>query len=114
MRVVLVARDLLIGSRIAAAAEDVGADLTMVSGPTDLPDPTGIGLVLVDWGDRQPEWGAVLVTWCQRAPGPVRPRVVLFGPHVDLQAHREAREAGLGPMMARSKLVGTVTQMLRA
>ena len=31
--------------------------------------------------------------------------IILFGPHTDLDAHAAAREAGLGPMRARSALV---------
>jgi hypothetical protein len=38
--------------------------------------------------------------------------VILFGPHVDLDAHAAARDAGLGPMMARSKLLSSLGELL--
>ena len=40
-------------------------------------------------------------------------RVILFGRHTDLEAHADARAAGLGPMWARSKLVAELPQLMR-
>lgn len=105
MTVALLARDLMIASRIAAAAEHAGVPFTRVGDPADLPPPTQVRLLLVDWGDRAADWGERLSSWCADAPESARPRVLLFGPHVDLEAHAAARSAGLGPMCARSKLV---------
>jgi hypothetical protein len=53
-----------------------------------------------------------LTSWCLRAPDSARPRLVVFGPHADLEAHAAAREAGIGPMLARSKLVSALPQLL--
>jgi hypothetical protein len=53
--------------------------------------------VLVDWSSRRAGWADAL-----SASGA---RVILFGRHTDLEAHADARAAGLGPMWARSKLV---------
>jgi hypothetical protein len=39
-------------------------------------------------------------------------RVILFGRHTDLEAHAAAREAGLGPMWARSKLVTELSDLI--
>jgi hypothetical protein len=103
--VALLAHDLIIASRIAAAAERAGVSFTRVDDPADLPPPTQVRLLLVDWGDRDPAWGDRLTAWCADAPETTRPRVLLFGPHSDLVAHADARAAGLGPMRARSKLV---------
>lgn len=104
MRAAFVGSDLLIGSRIAAAADAAGADLVRVDHPRDLPSDE-LDLVLVDWTDRADDWGDALRGWCARAP---HSRVVLYGPHTDLEAHAAARAAGLGPMWARSKLVGAL------
>jgi hypothetical protein len=104
----------MIGSRIAAAADDAGATLTRVDDPSALPGRDEVDLVLVDWSERQPDWAAVLSKWCVLAPADPRPRLVLFGPHVDLQAHADARAAGLGPMMARSKLIGSLAGLLKS
>ncbi len=105
MTVALLARDLMIASRIAAAAERARAPFVRATDPTDLPPPAEVRLLLVDWGDRAADWGGRIAAWCEEAPESARPRVILFGPHVDLEAHAAARAAGLGPMRARSKLV---------
>jgi hypothetical protein len=109
--VALLARDLIIASRIAAAAEQAGVSLTRVDDPADLPPAGDVHLLLVDWGDRDPDWGDRLKAWCALAPETARPRVLLFGPHVDLEAHAAARAASLGPMMARSKLISELATL---
>lgn len=111
MTVALLARDLLIASRIAAAAERAHVSFTRVDDPKDLPSPTHVRLLLVDWGDRAPDWGERILGWCADAPESARPRILLFGPHVDLDAHAAARSAGLGPMRARSKLVADLDSL---
>ena len=50
--------------------------------------------------------------WSTGPSGLAPARVVLFGPHTDLAAHGAAREAGLGPMWARSKLVAELPDLL--
>lgn len=111
MTVALIGRDLIIASRIAAAAERAGIGLIRVSDPEDLPPSGEIRLLLVDWGDRAADWGERISSWCAGAPESARPRVLLFGPHVDLGAHAAARAAGLGPMRARSKLVADLPKL---
>lgn len=112
-------RDLLLGSRIFEAASRAGADLVRVDSPADLLPPGEVDLVLVDWGDRSPDWGdrspdwgEALSAWCALAPDSPGPRLILFGPHTDLEAHADARAAGLGPMWARSKLVTALPELL--
>jgi hypothetical protein len=103
--VALLGRDLIIASRISAAAERARVSVMRIDGPADLPPASDVRLLLVDWGDRRPDWGERIAAWCASAPESARPRILLFGPHVDLEAHAAARAAGLGPMRARSKLV---------
>jgi hypothetical protein len=43
-------------------------------------------MLLVDWGNRGPDWGEQLTGWCPSALGAERPRVVLFGPMGALKA----------------------------
>ncbi len=113
MRVAAVVRDLLFGSRIFEAASRAGAELIRVDSPVDLPPPEQLDLVLVDWGDRASEWGDQLSGWRAAAPAAAPPRLILFGPHTDLEAHAAARAAGLGPMVARSKLASSLPRLLR-
>ncbi len=112
MTVGLVSRELLFASRIAGAAEHAGTELVRVDDPAHLPPPAEISLVLVDWIERQPGWAEALAGWCQDAPDSRRPRIILFGPHTDLEAHAAARAAGLGPMWARSKLLSELPTLL--
>jgi hypothetical protein len=111
--VALLARDLLIASRIAAAAERADVSFTRVDDPADLPPPAQVRLLLVDWGDRATDWGDRISSWCAGAPESARPRILLFGPHVDLEAHAAARLAGVGPMRARSKLLADLDSLIR-
>lgn len=112
MTVVLVGRDLLLGSRIADAAARAGHEFLRVDDPADLPAATSVDLLLVDWAERGPSWGEQLAAWHGSAAKSQRPRLVLFGPHTDLPAHADARVSGLGPMMARSKLVAVLPDLL--
>ena len=105
MTVALLARDLMFGSRIAAAAERAGVPFVQVADPGDLPPPTTLRLLLVAWDERRPGWGEAIAGWCTGAPESARPRVIAFGPHTDLVAHADARSTGLGPMWARSRLL---------
>jgi hypothetical protein len=111
VRAVFLGRDLIIGSRIAAAAGRVGADLRRVDAPAALPPPSDVDVLLVDWAERGPEWGSEIASWLDAAR-PERPRLIVFGPHTDLDAHAAARTAGIGPMMARSKLVASLDDLL--
>jgi hypothetical protein len=112
--VVLVGRDLLIGSRIADAATRAGRDFLRADDPAGLPAAPSVQLVLVDWAERRPDWAEQLSAWCASARQSAPPRLVLFGPHTDLVAHADARAAGLGPMWARSKLVAELPSLLAA
>jgi hypothetical protein len=102
MRVGAVIDDLMLYSRIDAAASSAGASLVRVSSPSDL--PYDLELVLVDWSARRPDWADAL--------GGLEARVILFGRHTDLEAHAAARAAGLGPMWARSKLLLSLGELL--
>ena len=102
MRVGAVIDDLMLYSRIDAAASAAGASLVRTSSPADL--PADLDLVLVDWSARRPEWAALLSA--------LDARVILFGRHTDLEGHADARTAGLGPMWARSKLIAELSRLI--
>ena len=112
MTVVVVARDLLMATRIADAGARAGVEVRRVDEPSDLPPAAEVTLVLVAWDERRPDWGERLQGWFATAPQSATPRVVLFGPHTDLAAHAAARAAGLGPMWARSKLVAELETLI--
>jgi len=103
MKVAAVVTDLMLYSRIESAARVAGVELARVDSPHDIPPDAE--LVLVDWSAREPDWVQPL----QSLAGA---RVILFGPHVDLDAHAAARDAGLGPMTARSRLMSSLPGLL--
>lgn len=112
MSVILLGRDLIIASRILEAAAHAKVEARRVDHPADLPPPGDVRLLVVDWGDRQPGWGDQIAAWRASAPESARPRVLLFGPHVDRAAHAAARAAGLGPMRARSRILKEIATLL--
>lgn len=107
MKVAAVVSDLLLYSRIESAASAAGASLVRVDDPSGVPPDAE--LVLVDWSARDPSWTDAL-----RSLRDAGARVILFGPHTDLEAHAAAREAQLAPMMARSRLVSGLSELLPA
>ena len=102
MKVAAVITDLMAYSRIESAARASGAELARVDNPHRIPPDAE--LVLVDWSERKPDWGEALQPTAGR-------RIIAFGPHTDLQAHADARAAGVGPMWARSKLFGALPEV---
>jgi hypothetical protein len=109
MKVAAVVSDLMLYSRIESAARVSGASVLRVDTPTDLPAGAAHlpDLVLVDWSAREPSWTDPL-----RALREAGSRVILFGPHIDLEAHAAAKSAGLGPMWARSKTLSSLGELL--
>ena len=112
MRLVAVVRDLWTATRIEDTVTHAGATMRRVDDPTALPPAEDVDLVVVDWADRATDWGAALISWRGRAPGASRPRIILFGPHTDLDAHAAARAADLGPMKARSALFADLPRLV--
>jgi hypothetical protein len=110
--VAVVARDLMIATRIADAGARAGVEVRRFDDPSELSPPADLGLVLVDWGARGPHWADQLSAWRSREAASANPRLILFGPHTDLAAHADARVAGLGPMWARSKLLAELPVLL--
>ena len=100
-RVAIVTSDLITATRIADAARAAGHSALRVDHPAALAPAPPVDVVFIDWGSRSEDWSASLRTWLDEHEGP---RLVVFGPHADLEAHAEARAAGLNPMLARSQL----------
>jgi hypothetical protein len=111
MRVAAVITDLMTYSRIEAAAAAAGGSAVRVDSPAQLPRATELDLVVVDWADRQDGWAESLAAWHSTEAAA---RLILFGPHVDLDAHADAKAAGLGPMWARSRLVRELPALLHS
>lgn len=114
MTVVVLSRDLLIASRILSQAEAAGREAIRVDQASELPPASDVALLFVNWADRDESWGSQLREWRAAAHSASDLlRIVVFGPHTDLEAHVAARKAGLGPMLARSKLIADLPGILR-
>ena len=59
MRAVLVGRDLMLASRVYAAATAADAQIERLDSIEQLPPPETLDLVLVDWSERGDSWGAL-------------------------------------------------------
>lgn len=112
MTAAILVQDLILGSRIQAAAEAAGVPLRRLASLDELPEPSDVTLLFVAWDERAPDWGPRLAAWCASAPQSSRPRLILFGPHSDLASHAEAKRHGIGPVWARSKLVAELAALL--
>ena len=111
-RVAALVPDLITASKIESAVRAAGGTFVRCDTAEELPAPSTVDLVVVDWGSRRDAWAAEISTWRASAVDP-RPRIVLFGPHTDLEAHAAAKAAGLGPMKARSVVFTDVATFLR-
>ena len=107
-------RDLMTATRVESLVLGAGANLLRLDAPRQLPPAGEVNVLVVDWGDREPDWGPAIVAWRDAADPGQQPRIVLFGPHTDLAAHAAAREAGLGPMRARSAIYAALPDLLTA
>ena len=105
-------RELMTASRIESLVTGAGASMVRADAPDQLPPVGEVDLLVVDWGDREPNWGAAIAAWRDGRRDGQRPRIVLFGPHTDLASHRAARDTGLGPMRARSAFFATLPDLL--
>lgn len=114
MTVVALVRDLILASRIEEATVAANATFRRIDSIEDLPPPADVSLAFVDWSERQPDWGGRLREWRGQAEVSSGARLVLFGPHTDLDGHAAAKRQGTGPMMSRSKLVADLPMLVRA
>jgi hypothetical protein len=112
VKVAVLSRDLILASRILGQASAAGHGAQLVADPSALPPAADLDLLFVNWADRDGSWADALVAWRGGAETASPPRVILYGPHTDLAAHAAARDAGLGPMLARSKLVAMLPVVL--
>lgn len=98
--VVAVVTDLFFQSRISAAARASGRTVRFVS-PTGPPEEAGtFQLALVDLDAAGDAIDAIRALR-SRATSPV----VAFGPHVDTERRKAARQAGADRVLAKSKFV---------
>jgi hypothetical protein len=105
--VIALVRDLILGSRISSAAAGLGIGLRTVRDAAQLAQIDGDRL-LVDLNLQ----GAIeaAAAWKDGAAGR---RVVGFVSHVDAETASRAREAGIDRVLARSRFVELLPDLLR-
>lgn len=99
-------RDLLFASKIRSTAESIGVPLTMIRDASALQSTEGSRLV-VDL--NQPGVLEAAAAWGKRTGNPV----IGFVSHVDTDTIRAAREAGIQQVLARSRFVEILPDVLR-
>ena len=102
----------MLASRILGQASAASHESELVADPSALPPAETVDVLFVNWADRDASWADALAGWRDRIPPQDRPRLILYGPHTDLDAHAAARSAGLGPMVARSKLMADLPRLI--
>jgi hypothetical protein len=99
-------RDLLFASRIAATARAIGVDVKMLRDEQKLSGEAGRRLI-VDL--NQPGALDAAVEWKKQTAG----EVIGFVSHVDADTIRRARDAGIDHVMPRSRFVAQLESLLR-
>ncbi len=106
--------DLIFFSRIEASARAAGLIVRQARTPADLlkvaqrEPPTAVLLDL-----QNPDLNLLSLLDDLKAACPSTPRVVAYGPHVDVEALRAAREAGCYRVLSRSQFVKEVEHAIR-
>ena len=99
-------RDLLFSSRIAATARAIGVDVKLMRDPAVLAAETARRLI-VDL--NQPGALDAAVEWKKQSGG----EVIGFVAHVDAETIRRARDAGIDQVLPRSRFVAVLESLLR-
>jgi DNA-binding NarL/FixJ family response regulator len=110
MTTIALVTDLIFSSRISGAARSVGAAVKILRKPEQLADAEG-DLLLADLNLEGSAPAAA--QWAKAGPDANR-RVVGFVSHMDAAAISAAREAGIHEILARSRFIEVLPDLLRA
>jgi hypothetical protein len=109
-RIIVVSRDLMFASRIAAIAAEAGVSNERVDDPAAV-IAEAMDLIVLEWDDRAPHWATTVAGWAA-GRGEDRPRVIAAVSHRDIAGIREARAAGISQVVARSGLAAILRRSL--
>jgi hypothetical protein len=114
VRVLALVRDLLLRSRIEAAAEAAGVEVAFAANydrVRDIAASTSIGLVFADLSDSafNPETTSHELT--AACPGAI---LIGFASHIDLKPLAAARAAGFAQTLSRSEFVSRLPDLLKS
>ena len=105
-QVLVLVRDLMFASKIRSTAESMGIPVAMIRDASTLESAEGIRLI-VDL--NQPGALEAAAAWGRRTGKPV----IGFVSHVDTDTIGAAREAGIQQVLARSRFVSALSDLLR-
>ena len=106
-KVLLLSGDLLFASKVRVLVDRVGGQMKVAG---NLPEGEGDWThVVLDLGTRS-KLATDLVSRCQRCCP--RACVMAFGPHVQVDRLKLAREAGIEPVLTNSQFVSNFASML--
>lgn len=110
-RILLVAADLMVGSRIVGLAHGCGATVEQRHDP----DATGgpFDLAIVDVQALREEPGPAFARLRAAAPAERPLRIIAFGPHVATQLLEQAGAAGADEVVSRGELMGSFAAIIR-
>lgn len=108
---VLVSADLFFGAKVIGTAQALGLNVRQAFSQAALVDvlqaPLPRGVILDLMSAVTPAEVAALF------PGPARPLLIAFGPHVNTAALQAARDAGFDSVLPRSRFTETLPELLR-
>jgi hypothetical protein len=104
--ILVLVRDMIFSSRIAAEARAAGANFQMIGDPNALGATPGRKLIV----DLNLQGATEAASAWQKTTG--RP-VVGFVSHADTHAIAQARQAGIDPVLARSRFVQVLPDLLK-
>lgn len=104
--VLVLARDLLISSRITTATKRLGVPVRLVRDPTSLDPATPARLLIVDL-DLEGSIDAAIAWSRVQGKGAAG-----FVQHVNTDRIREARAAGVAPIIPRSRLEAALPELI--
>jgi len=110
-RVLIVCSDLFFSTQLRSAAQSAGAQPEIELQPSRVSERTASAdyrLIVVDLETTGLDIAALL----QSLPAESRPHVVAFGPHVQAQRLKAARDAGCDTVVPRSMAAETVATLV--
>ena len=106
-RVVMLSGDLMFGSRVKSAAERAGRTFAL-GGKLPAGDLNDVGWVVLDLSTRSGLLPDVVQQCYQRCPGA---NLVAYGPHVQVEKLKAAREAGVTRVLTNGQFDAMLPQL---
>jgi hypothetical protein len=110
-RILLVAADLMVGSRIVGLARGCGATVEQRRDADATGGPFDLAIVDVQGLREEPAAAFARLRACAPVERPLR--IVAFGPHVATQLLEQAGTAGADEVVSRGELMGAFAAIIR-